>query len=418
MSYAIRFVRVSKRYPRGGQRYRTLRDDASSILRLAKHRATGGRSDPGGPVALEHVSFDVQEGDSFAIIGPNGAGKTTILKLIARISHPTEGRVRVRGRASALIDVASGVHPELTGRENILLYGQILGMTKADVRRRFDDIVNFSELSGALDAPVKTYSTGMQLRLGFSIASHLDPDIFVVDEALAVGDAGFQARCVERMTTLVSEGHTLVLVSHYIAAVEATCKKAMFLREGRIEANGSVGEVIDAYLGWVDSSRDASFSESIEKKQSRYVVLEELSFHDRSGEERASFETGDDVTIRIRLRSLVPITSPHVSIGITDHRRGNLIFCSMLVDGGAPDRIAGTAIITCRLSALPLQPRVYQIWLAVDSEHAHEFFDWQPVASFRIAQPLVHPSGPASRSNLAFEGPVYVPHEWGIESLD
>ena len=204
MGYAVRFHNVTKRYSSGGPRYASLRDQLSGAIKSVGARLAGGRPEARGMLALNDVSFEVPEGSFFAIVGPNGAGKTTALKLISRISYPTHGSISVRGRIGALIEVGSGVHPELTARENIWLYGQILGMTKGEVRRRFDEIVSFAELGHVLDTPVKMYSSGMQLRLGFAIASHLEPDIFLVDEALAVGDASFQAKCVERMTKLVS----------------------------------------------------------------------------------------------------------------------------------------------------------------------------------------------------------------------
>src|SRR5512132_2809799 len=220
----------------------------ASISRRLAARARGRTAGETGTLALRDVSFEVQEGESFALIGPNGAGKSTALKLIARISPPTSGRLRIRGRVAALIEVSSAVHPELTGRENIWLYGQILGMSKATIRRRFDDIVEFSDLSRAVDTPVKFFSSGMQLRLGFSIAAHLDPDIFVVDEALAVGDASFQVKCIERMTQLVRDGHTLLFVSHSLPVVRDVCSRALLLDRGKVVEVGGSSEVIDRYL--------------------------------------------------------------------------------------------------------------------------------------------------------------------------
>ena len=257
MAHAVRFEEVTKRYPRGwteGEepRYASLRHDLASVGKRLSSRARGRPARETGALALKDVSFEIEEGESFAIIGPNGAGKSTALKLISRISYPTSGRIRIRGRVAALMEVGSGVHPELTGRENIWLYGQILGMTKADIRRRFDEIVEFSELGGAIDTPVKFFSSGMQLRLGFSIAAHLEPDVFVVDEALAVGDAGFQAKCVERMTKLTREGHTLLFVSHDLSAIEAVCERGMFLLDGKVAAVGTQRDALRAYLDWVD----------------------------------------------------------------------------------------------------------------------------------------------------------------------
>ena len=298
------------------------------------------------------MSFEIEEGESFAIIGPNGAGKSTALKLISRISYPTSGRISIRGRVAALMEVGSGVHPELTGRENIWLYGQILGMTKADIRRRFDEIVEFSELGGAIDTPVKFFSSGMQLRLGFSIAAHLEPDVFVVDEALAVGDAGFQAKCVERMTKLTREGHTLLFVSHDLSAIEAVCERGMFLLGGkRCHGRHTAGraEVVPgldrlAAIRLV-SPRSTSLASPPCSSWSRW----------QSAPLRARRNTRS-ILVRI-LRSAFdsersdPVSKPHVSIGITDGRPGNLVLCSMLVDGGAPESVAGTYRV--RLSASP-----------------------------------------------------------------
>ena len=226
MTWAVRFQDVSKRYRGGGPRYASLRDDLAQLGRRTVAFLRHNAVEPRGTLALDRLSLEVEAGEAFAIIGPNGAGKTTALKLLTRISYPTEGRVSVRGRVGALIEVGSGVHPELTGRENIWLYGRIMGMSRREIYRRFDEIVDFAELRHELDVPVKMYSSGMQLRLGFAIASHLDPDIFVVDEALAVGDAGFQAKCVKRMMNLLGSGKTLLFVSHNLYAVEALCARA------------------------------------------------------------------------------------------------------------------------------------------------------------------------------------------------
>src|SRR5438132_9155393 len=253
MTWAVKFEDVSKRYRGGGPSYGSLRHDVAEGFKRFCQLFLRKRAEPDGTLALDGVSFEVEPGESFAIIGPNGAGKTTALRIISRISYPTGGRVRMRGRVGALIEVGSGVHPELTARENIWLYGQILGMRRTDIRWRFDEIVEFAELAQALDTPVKMYSAGMQLRLGFAIASHLDPDVFVVDEALAVGDAGFQAKCVERMTKLVAEGRTLLFVSHNLSAVEAVCRRGAFLLDGRGQAVGEVRKGVRAFREWVEA---------------------------------------------------------------------------------------------------------------------------------------------------------------------
>jgi ABC-type polysaccharide/polyol phosphate transport system ATPase subunit len=415
MGYAVRFEEVSKRYRGGGgPRYASLRHDLAAGLRRIRGFLARGASEPRGTLALERVSFEVGEGESFAIIGPNGAGKSTALKLVSRISYPTSGRISIRGRVAALIEVGSGVHPELTARENIWLYGQILGMSKAEIRRRFDEIVEFAELGHALDTPVKMYSSGMQLRLGFAIAAHLDPDIFVVDEALAVGDAGFQARCVERMTKLVAEGRTLLFVSHNLSAVEAVCQRGIFLLGGKVAAAGTARDALRGYLDWVDASRRDRLSEQFAPRGSCYLSLEAVTCHGPDGEERYAFKTGDDLQIRLRFRASTPLRRPHVSIGITDGRPGNLVLCSMLVDGGAPEEVSGTVTVSCWLHSVPLLPRVYQLWCSVRSEQGFgDLFDWQPIGAFRVAD-ADGLDGPAAHAHASTDGPVYVAHEWEV----
>jgi ABC-type polysaccharide/polyol phosphate transport system ATPase subunit len=248
MMWAVRFEEVSKRY-RGGPSV-TLREHLASLPRLLQTRLRAGND---GRTALRDVSFQIEEGESFAFIGPNGAGKSTLLKLLAGISLPTHGRVKLRGRIGALLEVGAGLHQELTGRENIWLYGAIIGMPRREIARQFDTIVEFAELGHVLDIPVKKYSSGMQLRLGFSIASHVNPDIFVVDEALAVGDARFRARCTERMASFLDDGGTLLFVSHDLNTVETLCRRGLFLLEGRIHTIGDASTAIAAYRQWIDA---------------------------------------------------------------------------------------------------------------------------------------------------------------------
>jgi lipopolysaccharide transport system ATP-binding protein len=417
MSYAVKFESVSKRYKGGGgPRYSSLRHDLARGIARLRTGIRQPRSANAGILALDDLDFEVKAGDSFALIGANGAGKTTALKIISRITYPTGGRVRVRGRVGALIEVGAGVHPELTARENIWFYGQILGMTRADVRQQFDAIVEFSELAHMLDTPVKMYSTGMQMRLGFAIASHLNPEVFLVDEALAVGDAGFQAKCVDRMSKLVAEGRTLLFVSHNLSAVEAVCRNAVFINDGRIAAEGPVKQVVKTYLDWVDTTHHGRLSSSGDTPVSQYVDLEAVTCHDADGEEKYAFATGDDIEVRLRVRAKTPITRPYFSIGITDGRAwaGNLIVASMLVDGGAPERLDSEAEVRCRFHDVPLMPRVYQLWCSVRGEHAFgDVLDWQPVGTFRIAEAPLS-AGPLASSHTQSDGPVHVAHEWVV----
>lgn len=238
---AIRIRGLGKRYPATvGRRAQTARDRLSSWF----HRD----ADALGAWALEDVSFDVAAGRSLGLVGANGAGKSTLLRVLARITEPTRGRVEIRGRVASLLDLGAGFHSELTGRENVFLNGTILGMRRHEIAAKLESIVEFAELSARIDAPVKTYSSGMQLRLAFAIAAHLDSDVLLVDEVLAVGDARFQRRCLARMSEVLRDGRTVVLVSHSLELVRRVCDDAVWLDRGRVRSDGNAARVIDAYL--------------------------------------------------------------------------------------------------------------------------------------------------------------------------
>jgi ABC-2 type transport system ATP-binding protein/lipopolysaccharide transport system ATP-binding protein len=225
------------------------RADAYGTLRAALAGLRTGRGSRREQLwALRGVDLAVEEGEVLGVIGRNGAGKTTLLKLISKITEPTEGLVRMRGRVGALLEVGTGFHVELTGRENVFFNGAVLGMSRQEIERRFDDIVEFSGVERFLDTPVKRYSAGMYLRLAFSVAAHLEPEIVIVDEVLAVGDVEFRHRCVERMKTLRSDGRTVILVSHDLAAVRDLCTRCVLLEQGAVRADGAPDEIVDAYL--------------------------------------------------------------------------------------------------------------------------------------------------------------------------
>ena len=387
MTWAVRFEDVSKRYVQSGAQDGSLRE---ALARLGQ-RAMGLRRDQiiraPHPPALRDVSFDVGAGEALALIGPNGAGKTTALKLIARISHPTGGRIRVRGRVGALIEVGGGIHPDLTGKENIWLYGRVMGVPRREIGRRFDDIVDFAGLARVIDRPVKTYSTGMQLRLGFSVASHVSCEIFIVDEALAVGDAVFQARCAERMMSLVHSGTTLLFVSHQLTAVESVCNRAVFLLDGRVADIGNVKDVLKKYLNWTEQRRlERSRGRLVPSDPSALLEITGASCHDASGCEREEFTADEPVEIRVRFRARMPIQGPHINIGITDGRPGLLILCSTLHQGGGPNCVDGEWTAACTIQKLNLMPRLYRVWCDVFTRHGHvgALCDWQEVTVFRI----------------------------------
>lgn len=419
MAPAVRFDKVTKDYLRGGPSQHSLRDEAAQALRrvLVPWRRGHAGSPLTGRRALHQVSFDIEPGESVGLIGPNGSGKTTALKLLARITYPSSGRIVVRGSLGGLIEVGSSIHPELTGRENIWLAGQILGMAKTDVRRRFDEIVDFAELGHVLDTQAKLYSSGMQLRLGFSIAAHVEPNVLVIDEALAVGDAGFQARCVERMGSLVEAGTTLIFVSHDLPAVEAVCNRGIFLLDGELQVDDSTPVAIRSYLDWVDSAHQARLADATAPAPSRYLDLERVECADRDGRDRYVFQTGDDLVVRLRFRATEPIGEPHVNVGISDGRKGMLVLCTLAPSdqgrGDGAGTLDGWFTLQCTLHDLPLLPRVYQLWCSVQAQRGHaDLFDWQAVGSFRMEESQEQRRD--SRAVTASDGPVFVSHQWGV----
>lgn len=256
---AIRVEGVGKMYRIGGtqERYRTLRDSITDALAAPFKRAYSLlRGQPYGAAGLEetiwalkNVSFEVKQGEVLGIIGRNGAGKSTLLKILSRITEPTEGYIDVFGRVGALLEVGTGFHPELTGRENIYLNGAILGMSRLEIERKFDEIVAFAEVEKFIDTPVKHYSSGMGLRLGFAVAAHLEPEILIVDEVLAVGDAAFQKKCLGKMSDVASKGRTVLFVSHNMQAVQNLCERAILLEHGALIYSGETSDVVQHYLG-------------------------------------------------------------------------------------------------------------------------------------------------------------------------
>lgn len=253
MAVAIKIENLGKKYALGRQReqgYVALRDvlaeGAKKLLRPHQLLKRNVREDFW---ALKDINLEVQQGDKMAIIGHNGAGKSTLLKILSRITDPTEGRVELHGRVASLLEVGTGFHPELTGRENIFLNGSVLGMSQAEVRRKFDEIVDFAGVEKFLDTPVKRYSSGMRMRLGFAVAAHLESEILIIDEVLAVGDAAFQKKCLGKMDEVSrSEGRTILFVSHHMAAVRQLCSKGIVLEKGALKAQGSIQKITESYL--------------------------------------------------------------------------------------------------------------------------------------------------------------------------
>ena len=248
--YSVEVNKIGKRYRIGAmpQSYNTLRESLTGVLKSPKNRLHGKMDETNSFWALKDVSFNVEEGQAIGIIGRNGAGKSTLLKILSRVTEPTEGSALIRGRVGSLLEVGTGFHPELTGRENIYLNGAILGMKHSEIESKMDEIIDFSEVGQFIDTPVKRYSSGMYLRLAFAVAAHLDPEILVVDEVLAVGDAEFQRKCLGKMSDVANQGRTVLFVSHNMSAIMRLTQQTVVLEHGNVAMQGPTAEAVDYYL--------------------------------------------------------------------------------------------------------------------------------------------------------------------------
>jgi lipopolysaccharide transport system ATP-binding protein len=302
---------VFKKFKRG-EMYDSLRDLVPALTGRLLRRARSAQLERQEFWALKDVSFQVHRGEAFGIIGANGAGKSTMLKVLTGIMKPTQGAVRVTGRLSALIEVSAGFHPDLTGRENIFLNGAILGMSRAEIRRRFEEIVAFSGLEEFIDTPVKRYSSGMFARLGFSVAAHVDPDVLLVDEVLSVGDYLFQRKCVERMTKILADGATVVFVSHNLRAVANLCHRSLLLERGHVTEIGRTADVLKAYLGRGAQGRTIAPESDVE------IVSVLTACPDGP---RMEFASGDAMRVNVEVKARRAVEDFAVVVQISDDQQ-------------------------------------------------------------------------------------------------
>jgi lipopolysaccharide transport system ATP-binding protein len=314
--------------------------------------------------ALKDVSFEVHQGDVVGIIGRNGAGKSTLLKILSRITEPTSGRALINGRIGSLLEVGTGFHPELTGRENIYLSGAILGMKKTEIDRKFDEIVAFSEIGNFVDTPVKRYSSGMYVRLAFSVAAHLEPEMLLVDEVLAVGDLSFQQKCLNRIKTLTSGGMTVLMVSHNMTAIQSSCTRSIFLSKGQVVTQGDTMEVIQVYEKALQRS-DAQSGGNEEQAAQSGVVVTGFEMSGDDGLSRREFEFGEPIHVQMDLYASTRIETPMINLGI---RRGDgVVVCNFnnWYDNFKIDYIDGKCSLEGWLPPLRLVPGFYEIHVLV-----------------------------------------------------
>jgi ABC-2 type transport system ATP-binding protein len=322
--------------------------------------------------ALRDVEFEVPPGKTCGLVGPNGSGKTTLLKIIGGILRPTGGRVTTRGRIAALLELGAGFHPELTGRENVYLNASILGLSKQETDRYFDDIVGFAELEEFIDNQVKYYSSGMFVRLGFAVAVHVDPEILLIDEVLAVGDEGFQKKCLDRVGAMQAEGRTIVFVTHAMAFVQQICDSAVLLDGGRMQASGDVEQVIREFRAVMARRRTGLDEESA----TREVEITEVDLLDSEGSPRSMVAPGQSLSVQIELRANKPVDDPVVVVGI-HNARDEWVFTSdterLGVDLGKLD---GKLRVTFDLKAIPLLEGQYFLTIGVRDRANQVVYDW------------------------------------------
>jgi len=379
--------RIWKRF-RADQPTRDLRD----AYRRIRHRT--GRGD--WRWVLRDVSFELEPGGALALIGANGSGKSTMLKLLAGVMDPYAGRVELVGRAGALIEVRAGLHQDLTGRENIFLSGSLLGLPRKMVAERFDEMVHFADLEDAVDRQTKYYSTGMQMRLGFAVAAFLEPDVLLVDEVLAVGDATFQQRCLDRIRQVLAAGTTLVFVSHDLAAVEAMCNDAIWLRDGTIRARGSAHDVLGEYRKWVDESATGD----VRVRGALELLAAEVS--DASGGPYPRTQEALDLSITVRGDVSREAT---VLLGISEGTASPTLLVKRAVSLSP-----GETVAHCRIERVPLPRGRYYLWAGV-FERNRDLLPWQPASAFDIIGPDLE-WVPAGIVRLA---PVHVESTWEID---
>ena len=324
--------------------------------------------------ALKDISFNVHKGEALGIIGHNGAGKSTILKLLSRITTPSAGELKISGRLSALIEVGSGFHPELTGRENIYLNGSILGMLRREITEKIDSIINFAELRQFIDTPVKRYSSGMYVRLGFSIAAHLDPDILLLDEVLAVGDAAFQQKCIERVLELKKTGRTIVFISHDLRAVQKLCDRTILLKKGQIEADGDTAETIALYKS-SSQQLPAQATGDVGQQPTGEGVVTSLTFYDEDGSASLSFETGKPLKAVLNYRVYQPLRDIIFEVQFFSQAGRLCSFFTSETIGNPVNLEPGQGSMVFDCSSLGLAPGVYFIDTGIRNRDAPNGID-------------------------------------------
>ena len=386
----IEVKHLSKQYNIGmDTTYKTLSESFTSTVKHPIKTLKDFRRQNETFWALKDVNFKVERGEVLGIIGRNGAGKSTLLKILSRITSPTKGEVRMRGRVGSLLEVGTGFHPELSGRENIYFNGSILGMKKREIDDKFDEIVKFSGIEKFLDTPVKRYSSGMQVRLAFSVAANLEPEILVVDEVLAVGDAAFQEKCLGKMSEVVEGGRTVLFVSHNMGAVQNLCQRCILLNEGHLITNGGTADVISQYLNiGIQESDKSVFKRNISNKK---LYFTDVNLYNTKGEIKTKFTSDENIVIAINYDLNVQLTGAQITFEIFD-QNGICILSSTNFDSNIKMRTIsqkpGKYVAKCLLNADFLRNGLYSIAISSSIPNMEILDEIEFATKFEIESPL------------------------------
>jgi lipopolysaccharide transport system ATP-binding protein len=436
MQPIIRVEKLSKRYRIGGaQGYYTLRESimrtataparlARALLGTSRGGASRNGAAPDGAAhddrrhvwALRDVSFDVMPGEVLGLIGRNGAGKSTLLKLLSRITEPTAGRAEIYGRVGSLLEVGTGFHAELTGRENIYLSGAILGMRRAEIQRKFDEIVAFAEVEKFVDTPVKQYSSGMYVRLGFAVAAHLEPEILLVDEVLAVGDAAFQKKCMGKMGEVARAGRTVLFVSHNMASIEALCGSCLLINGGRLEARGEPAQIVMRYMASELRAHGGvrSLIDHPGRRAGSVPLMRTVSLHAGDGIPTGVIRMGSPLAVRVEFaapRPLRPI------LGAAIKSAEGMAICGVSnrwTNDGFDNPTVSRGVVTCTYPQLPLMPGTYTLELDFGDfgDITRDLDLIKEAVSFEVVAADLLGSGRLPRP---IDGPVFCPATWSFE---
>lgn len=393
--------------------YATLRETlASKAKQLLAPSRSHSESTPAEEDfwALNDVSFEIQRGDVVGIIGRNGAGKSTLLKILSRITEPTTGRIRLRGRVASLLEVGTGFHAELTGRENIFLNGAILGMTKAEIRSRFDEIVAFAEVEKFLDTPVKHYSSGMYVRLAFAVAAHLEPEILIVDEVLAVGDSQFQQKCLGKLQSVAVGGRTVIFVSHHMPSVQRLCSRAIYLASGRVREDGPTEAIVAGYTAPTGASEASTNLSSLPKGErrgnglARFTQIELLNSRNVPSNE---FAQGEPMVVRLTIVSDIALEGVLFGFSFIS-ADGTEVQGTSAQDSGIGRLAAGTSTFRCEVFPMVLCPGRWQVRGAIF--RMNELFDHvDNMCGMRVLT-TAHSIDVAPVNHVV--GKIYLPYKW------